>query len=81
SNGFFRIARVPPPSEDSSPISGGEPVVSVSSPTESGYFGAAEGSLKEEGFVGARNFADVFDAGSRVGFEDANGVTAGAKNT
>uniref|UniRef100_A0A0E0KL66 AIG1-type G domain-containing protein n=1 Tax=Oryza punctata TaxID=4537 RepID=A0A0E0KL66_ORYPU len=81
SNGFFRIARVPPPSEDSSPISGSEPVVSVSSPTESGYFGAAEGSLKEEGFVGARNFAGVFDAGSRVEFEDANGVTVGAKNT
>ncbi|XP_040377602.1 translocase of chloroplast 101, chloroplastic-like [Oryza brachyantha] len=84
SNGFFRIAKVPPPpssSEELSPISADEPVVSVSSPSESGYFGAAEGSLKEE-FAGARKFADVFDAGVRLGFEDANGgVVVDAENT
>ncbi|KAF0912411.1 hypothetical protein E2562_014056 [Oryza meyeriana var. granulata] len=85
SNGFFRIAKVPPPSEDSSPISGDapgdKPVGSASSPSESGYFGAAEGSLKEEGFAGARNFGEVFDAGAGLGFEDANDVIVGANNT
>ncbi|KAG8098881.1 hypothetical protein GUJ93_ZPchr0013g36976 [Zizania palustris] len=76
SNGFFRIARVPSPSEESSPISGDQPVGSASSPSESGYFGSLE-----EGFAGARSVADVFDAGSKRGFEDATGVIVGAKNT
>ncbi|KAG8061678.1 hypothetical protein GUJ93_ZPchr0003g17958 [Zizania palustris] len=80
SNGFFRIARVPPPSEEPSPISGDQPVGGASSPSKIQYLGAPEGSL-EEGFAGARSVADVFDAGARRGFEDATGVIVGAKNT
>ncbi|KAM0907781.1 hypothetical protein ACQ4PT_015912 [Festuca glaucescens] len=85
SNGFFRIARVPPPppspSDEDGPISssGEEPPASASG--ESEYFGATEGS-SDEGFSAATSAAvDVFDAGAGSGLEEVPTGGKGAEGS
>uniref|UniRef100_A0ACD6A7D4 Uncharacterized protein n=1 Tax=Avena sativa TaxID=4498 RepID=A0ACD6A7D4_AVESA len=76
SNGFFRIARVPPPppspSDEEGPISSADDEAPASPSDESGYSGAAEGS-SDESFAAA---VDVFDAGAGGRLEE---VAAGGK--